>query len=589
MPDAPSLPGLARSAAAAKGPTEPATTAQHGNSQKPSAAAAVSPLAPLEFLQTQRRGSITDPSLHAAGTTSVSSSSNLPPFRHPESAFQSRPPSAFRLGESSESNTLPHIRTLLRSPSAESVGGPKERRTRSERSDRLPGNSGDDRMEVDEQAQSYREPETHDRQSPEDTEVNGRRASLAGIKRKMSPDRHSATPGEIDPQLVGRGTSNEPGLEEPASKRRNSAFDTRIANLSITDRRTSGDARHGGGQQQQQWWTNEGREQPPPGGASNPGVATTPLTGYSTPSSGLPGDSPHGHPPGINATFAWPANPQPDQTHPQPPGQNEAATGMATNPPYDALAMVPQPPFPPDRRLSQPENMSTPSAVGPTRSRQTRSRPSSRRRSEDSAAGQSTNVIPEDGPSTSELQVSMGEKPGSTPYSRSPELRVSHKLAERKRRKEMKDLFDELRDQLPADRGMKASKWEILSKAIDFIVNLKQSHQDMSREIDMLRHEVESVRQGIPPFPAGGAPPMYHPPVGVPFHPPGPGAPPNSHPVGPPPPGLPPQQPPALPPSRPDSSQNVYPPTAGQSGTTLPPQNGNPESGSGAARADVPS
>jgi hypothetical protein len=28
----------------------------------------------------------------------------------------------------------------------------------------------------------------------------------------------------------------------------------------------------------------------------------------------------------------------------------------------------------------------------------------------------------------------------------------------------MKDLFDELRDQLPADRGMKASKWEILSK-----------------------------------------------------------------------------------------------------------------------------
>jgi hypothetical protein len=28
----------------------------------------------------------------------------------------------------------------------------------------------------------------------------------------------------------------------------------------------------------------------------------------------------------------------------------------------------------------------------------------------------------------------------------------------------MKDLFDELRDQLPADRGMKASKWEILTK-----------------------------------------------------------------------------------------------------------------------------
>ncbi|EWC46340.1 hypothetical protein DRE_04511 [Drechslerella stenobrocha 248] len=88
---------------------------------------------------------------------------------------------------------------------------------------------------------------------------------------------------------------------------------------------------------------------------------------------------------------------------------------------------------------------------------------------------------------------SLGAPSPATPYSRTPELRVSHKLAERKRRKEMKELFDELRDALPAERGGKSSKWEVLTKSIEYLGQMRQQQNNMSMTNQDLAQENQNL------------------------------------------------------------------------------------------------
>jgi hypothetical protein len=116
------------------------TFATNGSSHKETTRLSPPPLAPLLYLQTHRKGSITDPSLHAAPmNSSITLNTNYrQPFDQPSSA--SSGPSSARHGSSPKNHTsdprpaspyvfgdaTPHpsdnslqIRNLLRSPSLE--------------------------------------------------------------------------------------------------------------------------------------------------------------------------------------------------------------------------------------------------------------------------------------------------------------------------------------------------------------------------------------------------------------------------------------------------------------------------------------
>ncbi|KAH7343821.1 hypothetical protein B0J17DRAFT_713978 [Rhizoctonia solani] len=467
-----------------RGSVTPARTPTPGN-DKPR-------LTSLEYLQlTQRsgRGSITDPSLHVSH-----------PPASPKRGF-----SPLRTRSPGARGVLP---TMIQGVNELTLAGSKRR-------DR------DEDEAADSPGPGPRPLQAHD------FNYNMRRHSIAAVPRMRHPRDLSpltrspetmpflpppAVSGhkrklETDPRFPGT-MAPPPGIDQGSMlKRRGSAFDPRVPN--IYERRDSIGAAP---------WLADRRDSTA-SLYSNTSIASS--VGYTTANSSTysPETQLHnGNKPG--QVYAWPdANTAPSQDLPQRsfPSFSEThsnGTNHFVGANNDRLSMQPVavPSLPNstngERRASGSSGSDAPS----------------QRRSQDATPEASSQpTVPSSEANASGAGPRRDSVSGSskeTPYSRSPELRVSHKLAERKRRKEMKDLFDELRDHLPADRGMKASKWEILSKAVDYIGQLKQSYAEVSQELDMARHELDTLRPGSITghhHPAAPHHPHPHPGYAVPY------------------------------------------------------------------------
>ncbi|KAK9375338.1 uncharacterized protein V1513DRAFT_442615 [Lipomyces chichibuensis] len=91
-------------------------------------------------------------------------------------------------------------------------------------------------------------------------------------------------------------------------------------------------------------------------------------------------------------------------------------------------------------------------------------------------------------------QAAAAQAAGVGPYSRSPELRQTHKIAERKRRRDMSLLYEDLKEILPDEKGVKSSKHEILVRAISVIKKINRNNDELRLEVNDLR-----AKLGMPP------------------------------------------------------------------------------------------
>jgi hypothetical protein len=111
------------------------------------------------------------------------------------------------------------------------------------------------------------------------------------------------------------------------------------------------------------------------------------------------------------------------------------------------------------------------------------------RRNSTNTTGSSTDSNTSGNINTSTTSLDSQNSRRSSTSSRSDDHRLSHKLAERKRRKEMKDIFDNLKNALPPGVP-KSSKWEILNEASITIDELLAQEQALLERRNQLLKQI---------------------------------------------------------------------------------------------------
>lgn len=84
----------------------------------------------------------------------------------------------------------------------------------------------------------------------------------------------------------------------------------------------------------------------------------------------------------------------------------------------------------------------------------------------------------------------VDEVSGTNPYARSPRLKLLHKMAERKRRSNLRNVFDELKEVLCEDEAISMSKSDIVDVAVSTIDSLHIRYEKLLREKEALCSEL---------------------------------------------------------------------------------------------------